>query len=249
MEKYINQIVKECELGGLSQATRKAYIHSMKQFVSYFNGRNPEELGIEEIKNFLFYLRETKKLEGRSVNRVAAAIKFYYFRILERNWRTSTIPKLKEKQTIPTILAKYEVSKMIHALRNIKHKAMIMTLYSTGIRHSELLNLKSEDIDSKRMVINIRQGKGSVDRQAILSPHLLLFLRKYWRENKDNKKNYLFPSSKDPHKSKRENKKNPSRKMSHTALGYVVQNAAQVAHIKKKDHASHTKTLLCRPPA
>jgi integrase len=164
------------------------------------------------------------------VNRFAAAIKFYYFKVLERNWRTSLIPRRKEKKTVPMVLTKEEISKMIHCLRNVKHRAMLMTLYGTGMRNDELRNLKAEDIDSKRMVIHIRNGKGNRDREAILSPKLLEYLRYYWKTNKDDKSNYLFTASKDPNKPGEK----PNKKLSHTAVGAMVKTAARIAGIKKK---------------
>jgi len=229
MSKCIKQIMRECALRGLSPKTKTAYVQSMEQFLRFYKGRDPEKLGIKEIKEFLLYLSEEKKLQGRSVNRVASGIKFYYFKVLERNWRTSLIPRRKEKKTSPMVLSKQEISKMIHCLRNVKHKAVLMTLYGTGIRNDEVRNLKASDIDSQRMVIHIRGGKGNVDREAILSPKLLEFLRFYWRENKDDKSNYLFVASK--------NSRNPkvlNKKLSHTSVGYMVRNAAKVAGIKKK---------------
>lgn len=230
MEKCIEQMTRECDLRGLSPKTKIAYLWSMRQFLKYYAGRDPEELGIPEIKEFLLYLSEERKLEGRSVNRVAAGIKFYYFKVLERNWRTSLIPRRKEKKTVPMVLTKEEISRMIHALRNVKHKAMLMTLYATGIRNDELRNLRAEDIDSKRMVIHIKNGKGNTDREAILSPKLLEYLRYYWKTNKDDKSNYLFPGSKNP----KEPGKKPNKKLSHTAVGYLVRTAARIAGVKKK---------------
>jgi len=85
MSTCIKQIMRECELRGLSPKTKTAYVPSMKQFLRFYEGRDPEKLGIKEIKEFLLYLSEEKKLQGRSVNRVASGIKFYYFRALERN--------------------------------------------------------------------------------------------------------------------------------------------------------------------
>jgi len=229
MSKCIKQIMEECELRGLSPKTKTAYVQSMEQFLRFFEGKDPERLGIKEIKQFLLYLSVEKKLQGRSVNRIASGIKFYYFKVLERNWRTSLIPRRKEKKTVPMVLSKQEISKMIHCLRNVKHKAVLMTLYATGIRNDEIRNLKASDIDSKRMVIHIRGGKGNVDREAILSPRLLEFLRFYWRENKDDKSNYLFVASKNSR-----DPKNLNKKLSHTSVGYMVKNAARISGIKKK---------------
>jgi integrase/recombinase XerD len=230
MEQYINQISKECDLLGLSDNTKKAYLGSFRQFMKFFDGRRPEDLGVKEIKEYLFYLSSGKKLEGRSVNRVAAGIKFYYFKVLEKDWKLSLVPRMKEKKTIPTILSRSEIARMIRAPRNIKHRTIVMTLYSTGMRMSELRNLRASDIDSKRMVINIRQGKGGKDRQAILSPVLLQTLRQYWKENKDDKSNYLFAI---PSTGMGKSRGVTGKRLSHTAVGYIVDQSARLACVKK----------------
>lgn len=230
MEKYLEQIARECDLRGLSPQTKKAYIDSMRHFLKFYAGRDPEQLGIPEIKEYLLYLSNERGLEGRSVNRAAGGIKFYYFKVLERNWRPSLIPRRKEKKTVPVILTKDEISRMIHCQRNIKHRAMLMTLYGTGMRNNELRNLKAEDIDSDRMVIHIRNGKGNKDREALLPQTLLEYLRYYWKNNKDDKKNYLFVGSKDPNKPGEK----PNKKLAHTAVGYLVKQSAQIAGVKKK---------------
>jgi site-specific recombinase XerD len=230
MEQYISQISKECDLLGLSDNTKKAYAGTFRQFAKFYEGKNPEELGVKEIKEYLSHLSSEKKLEGRSVNRVAAGLKFYYFRVLEKDWKPSLIPRMKQNKTIPTILSRAEVARMIRAPRNIKHRAIVMTLYSTGMRMSELRNLTAADIDSKRMVINIRQGKGAKDRQAILSPVLLDMLRQYWKENKDDKSKYLFAI---PSKGMGKSRGVAGKRLSHTAVGYVVDQAARLACVKK----------------
>jgi site-specific recombinase XerD len=219
MEKYSQDILKECELRGLSEDTKKAYTGTIQQFAKFHSGRDPESLGITEIKAFLYHQHEGKKLSGISVNRSAAAIRFYYFKVLERDWKSSLIPRYKAEKSIPVILSKDEILRMVRATKNLKHKAMVLTLYSTGIRMRELLTLKPEDIDSQRMVINIRAGKGKKDRQAILSPHLLKLLREYWVKCPDNKSVYLFPAS-----AKKIKNKLISKRLSHTSIDYVVKN-------------------------
>jgi integrase/recombinase XerD len=230
MEQYISQISKECDLLGLSDNTKKAYAGTFRQFAKFYEGKKPEELGVKEVKEYLSHLSSEKKLEGRSVNRVAAGLKFYYFRVLEKDWKPSLIPRMKQNKTIPTILSRAEVARMIRAPRNIKHRAIVMTLYSTGMRMSELRNLTAADIDSKRMVINIRQGKGAKDRQAILSPVLLDTLRQYWKENKDDKSKYLFAI---PSVGMGKKQGMAGKQLSHTAVGYVVDQATRLACVKK----------------
>ena len=239
MEKYIEDIFKECELRGLSEDTKKAYTGTMQQFVKFHKGLNPESLGIKEIKEFLYYEHEEKKLSGISVNRSAAALRFYYFRVLEKTWKLSLIPRYKVQKSIPIILSKDEVLRMIRATQNLKHKAMVLTLYSTGIRMRELASLSSQDIDSQRMVINVRSGKGKKDRQVILSPHLLKLLREYWVKDPDNKTVFLFPAS-----AKKIKNKTVSKRLTHTSIDYAVKSAAIRAQIKKKSPVIRSVTRL-----
>ena len=239
MEKYVQEILKECELRGLSEDTKKAYTLTLQQFVKFHDGQNPEALGISEIKAFLYHQHEEKKLSGISVNRSAAALRFYYFRVLERDWKSNLIPRYKVEKSIPVILSKDEILRMVRATKNLKHKAMVLTLYSTGIRMRELSSLKPQDIDSQRMVINVRRGKGKKDRQVILSPHLLKLLREYWVKDPDNKTLYLFPAS-----AKKIKNEVLSKRLTHTSIDYVVKNAAVLAHIKKKFPATHFATRL-----
>ena len=239
MEKYIEEILKECELRGLSEDTKKAYTGTMRQFVKFHKDVNPESHGIKEIKDFLYYEHEEKKLSGVSVNRSAAALRFYYFRVLEKTWKSSLIPRYKTQKSIPIILSKEEVLRMIRATQNLKHKAMVVTLYSTGIRMRELSSLKAQDVDSQRMVINVRAGKGKKDRQVILSPHLLKLLREYWVKDPDNKTVFLFPAS-----AKKIRNKTVSKMLTHTSIDYVVKSAAMRAQIKKKSLATRFVTRL-----
>ena len=154
----------------------------MERFVQ-FHKKSPDLLGVKDIKDYQFYLTKEKKLNPRSINRETSAVYFFYTKVLGKNWQRHLVPRMKTKDKLPVILSVDEIRKMISVTKNIKHKAMLMTLYSTGIRLSEVKRLRPNDIDSKRMVINIRDGKGGADRQAILSINLLNCLRKYWVES------------------------------------------------------------------
>jgi integrase/recombinase XerD len=228
MEIYEEKIKRECTLRGLSSLTQAAYFSSVRDLKSFYPNKDLNSIGAEEVKDFLYDMKERRKLGGRSINRSAAGIKFYFNKALKKPFPIDSIPRFKVTKTIPTILSKEEIKRMIRALRNIKHQTIIMTLYSTGMRQAELRNLKPSDIDSKRMVINVRQGKGNKDRQCLLSKDLLIQLRSYWKQNKDDKSKWLFPISKNSHDPTDTNKK-----MSHTAVHYVLKNAAKLALIKK----------------
>lgn len=224
-------MVDEMNLRGLSENTQTTYLRSMNMLIKHFKGKSPEKLHLDDIKQFVINVRKYngKKLSANSINRHLSAIKFFYRVVLNRKDYDEALPRHKTQKKIPIFFTQQEIRKMIDVLYNIKFKAIFMTLYSTGMRLSELRNLKPTDIDSKRMVINIRNGKGGKDRQVILSPNLLSVLRTYWRLNKDDKSTYLFAPSKnsvDP--------KNLNKPLTHTSIQYVLDVAAKAAGIKKK---------------
>lgn len=237
MESYLEKLIVEIELKGLAESTKKAYVRHVKRFLN-FHGKDPKKMGIDEIKSFLHNLQHSKgyarkvKLSPNSVNGAASAISFFYLNVIEINYQDK-IPRMKIPQIDPTILSSDEVMLMIDGLHNTFWKAVLMTLYSAGLRQSELRNLKISDIDTKRMVLYIRDSKGAKDRQAILSPILLKSLRTYWQHyridrNSEIKSDYLFIPNKNPYNGVLK------KSLSHTAVGYIVRRAAEIAGIKKK---------------
>jgi integrase/recombinase XerD len=132
-------------------------------------------------------------LSPYTIRQHTAALRFFYFKTLHRNFRAEYIPFPKFRKRLPTILSPEEVARLIDSASNLFHRTLIMTLYSTAMRRAELCRLKVRDIDSQRMMIRIAQGKGGRDREVPLSPTLLKTLRIYWRWMKP--KTYLFPGT------------------------------------------------------
>src|SRR5215471_14719270 len=123
----------------------------------------------------------------------SAALRFFFVKTLKRHYMLENIPLPKEPRNLPTVLSQGEVAALIESASNLMHRAILMTLYATGMRRAELCQLKVSDIDKERMVIHIRQGKGQRDRDVDLSESLLETLREYWRWMKP--KTYLFPGT------------------------------------------------------
>lgn len=236
MNDFKEKMIREIELRNLSKTTRTAYLRGMSRLVNY-HSKPPEEIDIEGIKDFLFFFKNEKaagrstKRSPNSVNGVASAISFYYRTVLKKNL-TFEIPRMKYRKHTPTVLTSEEVNSMIDGIHNVFWKAVIMTLYSAGLRQSELRALKIKDIDTKRMVLHIREAKGARDREAILSPIVLKCLRTYWRLFRYNSvsSDYLFIPT--------QNKYNGEFKksLSHTAVAYIVKRASEIAKINKKVH-------------
>jgi len=183
-------MLEELQRRNYAQSTVVAYISALRDFARYFK-RPPDQLGPDHIRQFQLYLLRDRKLATNTVKQRMAAIQFFFARTLRRPYLRGDFPYPKSPQRLPAILSQEEVTRLIDSASNLSHRAMLMILYSTGVRRSELVHIKVSDINSERMVIHIRQGKGSKDRDVPLSSKLLDTLREYWRWAKP--KTYLFP--------------------------------------------------------
>ena len=190
MTQLRKMMLDELQRRNYAQSTVDAYVSALRDLTKHFR-RPPDQLGADEIRQFQLHLLQDRKLATNTVKQRMAAIQFFFARTLKRPYLRNDFPYPKGPQRLPVILSQEEVTQLIDAASNLSHRAMLMTLYSTGVRRSELVRLKVEDIDSKRMVIHIRQGKGRKDRDVPLSSKLLETLREYWRWARP--KTYLFP--------------------------------------------------------
>jgi integrase/recombinase XerD len=179
MDNAIEKMIQEMQLRGLSQGTQINYISRVK-ILQRFYGKPIEELGEDEIRNFLQHLIVKEKQSASSVNVFNAALKFLYKTTLKTDWNNERIPRLKKTRKLPTVLNREEVQTLFDATKNLKHKCILMTAYGSGLRVSEVTNLKVSDIDSKNMSVFVRQGKGKKDRYTVLSQRNLELLREYW---------------------------------------------------------------------
>jgi len=168
------------------------YIRIVRDFAEHFH-RSPDKLGPEHIRQYQAHLFQAKKLAPASVAQYASALRFFFVKTLRRHFLAEHIPFPKQRRRLPTVLNPDEVGRLIDSASNLYHRTLLMTLYSTGMRRTELCRLKVSDIDSRRRMIRIQQGKGSRDREVPLSPKLLETLRAYWRWMKP--KTFLFPGT------------------------------------------------------
>jgi integrase/recombinase XerD len=218
------RMLEELQRRNYSQATTRSYIFAVKQFAEYF-GRSPEKLGAEEIRRYQLYLLNEKKYTPGTVEIRMSALRFLYKKTLKRrDLGFDDLVYPKRPQRLPVVLSPEEVTRLIEATPHPMHRAILMVLYGTGIRRTEASLLKVSDIDSQRMVMHIRQGKGSRDRDVPLSSKLLEALRKYWRLKKP--KLYLFPST--------SGHRGPERPISDKTVWHVCKGAAVRAGIKKR---------------
>ena len=189
MTQLRQKMLEELQRRYYSHRTAKTYIRIVRDFAAYFH-RSPDKLGPEHIRQYQAYLFQSKKLSTASVSQYVSAIRFLFVKTLRRHFLTEHIPFPKSPRQLPTVLSPEEVTRLINAAPNLYHRTLLMTLYSTAVRRSELCRLQVTDIDSQRMMIRIH-GKGRRDRDVPLSPKLLETLRLYWRWRKP--KTYLFP--------------------------------------------------------
>jgi len=241
-QEYLDQLVEEIETRGLAENTIKAYLTSVTDFFNHYQ-KHPDELGVQEIKKYQRHLLKEKNLAPNTVNRHITAIKFFYLHVMSRYEIDHLLPRVKVPQNMPIVLSEQEVARMIDSVHSVFWKAVLLITYSAGLRQSEVRNLKVTDIDSdpSRMLIYIRNGKGGKDRQAKLSPITLTALRAYWRLYRLGNKvksDWLFIPTKNSHTGE------TNKRLSHSAIGHMVQKAADLAGIKKKSTRIFSVTPL-----
>jgi integrase/recombinase XerD len=174
-----NRMIHELELHRKSPRTIEAYVTAVAQLARHY-GRSPDRIRLEEVRDFLHHLIAERKLAFSSCNQKLAGIRFFYRQVLRREEFELRVPA-KRSGKLPEPLGRGEVERLLKAPTNAKHRVLLMTCYATGVRASELVHLRVEDIHSERMQIHVRQGKGAKDRYTLLSPRLLGQLRAYWR--------------------------------------------------------------------
>ena len=180
MSELRRQMQGDLRVRNYAERTQAIYIRRVAEMAMHF-GRSPDTLGREEIRGYLRYLKEERDVSRSSFKQTVGALRFLYRVTLDRPELLSHIPYPREKRRDPVVLSQDEVGRLLKALENLKHRALAMTLYAGGPRISEVLGLEVRDIDSDRMVITVRHGKGDKDRQVVLSVVLLETLRAYCR--------------------------------------------------------------------
>jgi len=189
MSNYYEQMQFEMELRGYSHNTKKHYLSHVRLLESYLN-KPLDQVSPEEIKQYLHH-RIKNGFSYCNINISCNAFKVMFNRVLKRNWSDDVIVRPKRKKKLPYILSRDEILSILEHIPNLRHKTILLTAYSSGLRISEVLNLAVSDIDSKNMLIRVRCGKGGKDRFTVLGEENLHMLRHYWKLFKPNE--LLFP--------------------------------------------------------
>jgi site-specific recombinase XerD len=185
-------MLDELQRRNYAATTVSYYIRHVEQFARFFK-RSPDRLNPTDLRTYQAHLLRNRKLAPRTVKLHVCAIRFFFNRVLRRRYLLDETPYPKVPRRLPQILSREEVAQVIAAAQSLTHRTILMLLYSTGIRNAELRQLQVRDIDSRRMLIHIRHGKGGRDRYVPLSPALLATLRVYYRWMRPT--TYLFPGT------------------------------------------------------
>jgi integrase/recombinase XerD len=192
---HLRQIMlEELQRRNYSEFTSRAYIRTVEHYARHFH-RSPDQLGPEHIRQYQAAMFREWKLAPNTVTQKLAALRFFYVQVLKRGWSVAETPYPKKVLHLPQVLSQQEVARLIDAAERPFHRILLMTLYATGARRAEVAHLKISDIDSQRMVIHIRGGKGRKDRDVMLSSALLDALRVYWRGLRSKPADWLFPGN------------------------------------------------------
>lgn len=191
MTELRQRYLEDLRLRNYAPKTLQTYVECVSLFARYFK-RSPEDLGPEHIREYQRYLVEEKKCSWSRFNQTVCALRFLYRNTLGRDWAISHIPFPRKQRKLPVVLSRDEAALLLASIKSLKYRAVLSLCYGAGLRINEALHLQLTDIDSKRMMIRVRQAKGNKDRYVMLSPKLLDLLRKYWK--KEHPTVWLFPA-------------------------------------------------------
>jgi site-specific recombinase XerD len=187
------RVLEELQRRNFSPHTIRGYIRTIRDFAAYFH-KSPDQLGVEEVRQFQLHMLRDQKLATGTVQNRMTALHFFFKKVLKRHDpELYDMALTRRPKKLPVVLSPEEVQQLIEAASNIRYRTILVLLYSTGLRRTEASQLKIADIDSKRMVIHVHEGKNSRDRELPLTPKLLEALREYWRACAVKPKVYLFP--------------------------------------------------------
>lgn len=216
---FLSVYIETLELMNYNESTIKTYRQHFLLFLNYFNNTDPEEIELDEVRQYILYLVKKKKYSVSSQNNAINSIKLYYIHVLHQKIDDYYLPRPKREKRLPQILNELEVSRILKCITDLRAKCMIFLIYSAGLTPSELTYIKIEDIDSNKMQIFISSARSHKDRFVILSKKVLILLREYFKQYKP--KEWLFESY--------AGKQFPKR-----TLQKIFQDAVMESNIKKR---------------
>lgn len=191
MHTYMLNMKTDMEMRGMSKATQEAYLRRANIFLQNLS-KDTSNISIDDIREYILYLKDVKKLCFGTINAYISAIKFFYTITLEKDWNERRVPRMRGYKPLPAVMSKEEVFEILNTIDNLKHRTIITLMYGSGLRVSEVVKLATSDIDSRNHQIRIQQSKNKWDRYAILPEYTLKLLREYWMKC-GKPKDWLFP--------------------------------------------------------
>ena len=233
MGQLHDRMEADLKIGGYSPITQKIYLLYARQFAAHFM-RSPGEMGADEVRGFLLHLVEERQASRETIRQVRSALRFLYAVTLNRPIEVEWLPPPRRPKPLPVVLSGSEVQALLDAVQILKYRVILMAMYAGGLRISEACRLRPDDIDSKRRVIHVREGKGGADRYTLLSARLLDALREYWQRARPQN-GWMFPG------------KTPAghlctesvRKVFHKAVAAAGITKAVTPHVLRHSFATH----------
>jgi len=213
------RMIENLRLRNRSPQTIQIYVKRVADTATYF-WRSPDQLTTEEIRSYLVHLVTVKRVSWSAFNQTRAALKFLYEQTLDCPEKMPRVGFPRRERRLPVILSLEEVLAFFRAIPSLRYRAILMTAYSAGLRISEVVGLRVRDIDSRRMLISVRRGKGRKERCVMLSPRLLTVLREYWRAARPA--DWLFPG------------RRPDQPITRASVQRACRLACQAAGLRKR---------------
>jgi len=186
-QEVLENFNKQLSIENYSVQTIRNYSSALKLFLGYIKNLKIKKVADKEIQNYLYYCKTKRKYSYSSMKQVVAAISYLYKKVLKKPVPVALNVKFRKPHSLPTILSAKEISKILYVTKNLKHKTILLLIYSAGLRLNELLELTIADIDSEVMKIHIKSGKGKKDRYIMLSDNVLKLLKKYYKSYRPKK--------------------------------------------------------------
>ena len=218
-QELLNKFQKQIAIENYSEQTQKTYFSTIKLFLEYLTKLKKTKIDDSDIQNYLYYCKTERNYSYSSMKHVVASISYLYSKVLNKPIPRVLDIKFRKPTTLPSVLSINDISKILKVMKNIKHKTILLLIYSSGLRLNELLELRIGDIDSEAMRIHIKSGIGKKDRYVVLSDNVLELLREYYKIYKPN--NYLIEGQN-------------GGKYSPKSVQSVFKSALKKAGIKKK---------------
>ncbi|HYQ87688.1 MAG TPA: site-specific tyrosine recombinase/integron integrase [Bacteroidota bacterium] len=218
---FFETVRRELRLRNYSHKTIKAYLSCLRSFVRHFHPRHPRELTNDDVRKYLLHLIEVKGHAVGTVNQVINALRFLYVKLYEKPFVIGSLPRPRRETKLPDVLSEDEVKRLFQSVINLKHRTMLMLAYASGLRVSEVVRVRIEDIDGDRGLLHIRDAKGKRDRFTVFPGSLRQQLAAYWRQYRLGKSGWLFPGQ------------TIDRHIAERSIQAVVERALKTAGISK----------------